>query len=97
MQADQTYLMLFEPNRPDFLQTMTDEERSVMTAHGAHCRELAAQGRVVLLGVCTDGAYGVLVFRAQSPEESRAFFEADPAVRAGIVTPRLHPFQVAMP
>ncbi len=91
------FLMLFKAPREDFIKTMTDEERSVMSAHAEHCKTLAAEGRIVLLGACKDGARGVLVFRAVSEEAAREFFENDPAVKSGIVEPELHPFMVVFP
>lgn len=97
MMETNSYLMLFKPKRADFLSTLTEEELSIMQAHGAHCRELAAKGKVVLLGVCTNGAYGVMVFRAGSEDEARSIFEEDPAVKAGVVLPELHPFVTAIP
>ncbi|WP_243311100.1 YciI family protein [Fundidesulfovibrio agrisoli] len=97
MADTQTFLMLFKAKRENFIATMTPEEQAVMEAHGAHCHALAAQGRVVLLGVCPDGAYGVMVFRAESEEEARRFFDEDPAVQAGVVQPELRPFLTVMP
>lgn len=97
MQDTNTYLMIFRPNRDDFVATMTPEEKGVMGAHVARCQELGAQGKVVLLGVCPDGAYGIMVFRAGSEDEAWRIFDEDPAVKAGIVTPELHPFIVAIP
>ncbi|WP_243359431.1 YciI family protein [Fundidesulfovibrio terrae] len=97
MQDQKTYLMLFKAKRDDFVKTMTAEEKALMEEHAAHCRGLAARDRIVLMGVCPDGAYGVMVFRADSDEEARRFFDEDPAVKAGVVHPELHPFVTVFP
>lgn len=97
MDAKPAFLMLFKAPRENFIQTMTAEERTVMAAHAEHCKTLAAEGRIVLLGACKDGARGVLVFRADSEEAAREFFGNDPAVKSGIVEPELHPFTVILP
>lgn len=90
-------MMVFRPKRDDFIQTMTPEEQAAMSGHVQHCHSLAAEERIVLLGVCQDGAYGILVFRAESEQAARTFFEDDPAVKAGIVHSELHPFNVVLP
>lgn len=44
------YVLHLLPSRPDFAQTMTDEERSIMMSHVAYWTELMNQGKVLAFG-----------------------------------------------
>jgi uncharacterized protein YciI len=88
-----TFLSTLMPKRPDFLATMTPEEQAVMAQHMAYTRTLFDQGKIVLGGAATDGALGIIVWRVDSAEEMQRIYENDPAVKAGIGYPELHPFR----
>ena len=63
------FLSTLRPFRPDFLATMTPEEKAVMGQHQAYTRQLFEQGKIVLGGAGTDGATGVIVWRVDSAEK----------------------------
>ncbi|MDD1666770.1 MAG: YciI family protein [Methanomicrobiales archaeon] len=90
------FITTLRPRRPDFLATMTPEEKAVMGEHAAYTRRLFDEGRIILGGAATDGAIGVIVWRLESAEEARRIFENDPAVRAGIGDAELHPFRIGL-
>ncbi len=90
------YITLLRPKRPDFLTTMTAEEKEVMRRHTAYARELFDKGKIVFGGAATDGAVGILVYLVDSTEEARRLFDNDPAVLAGIGYPELHPFHIGL-
>ena len=54
------------------------------------------QGKIILGGAVTDGAIGIIVWRVDSAEEMQRIYENDPAVKAGIGYPELHPFRIGM-
>ena len=55
--------------------------------HLAHARAAHERGELLLAGALADPADGaVLVFTADGPDVVEAFAEADPYVRAGVVT-----------
>ncbi len=91
-----TYISTMRPKRPDFLASMTPEERAVMEQHFAYVQRLFDQGKLLLGGAATDGAIGVLVYRVDSAEEAQRIFDDDPAVKAGIGHSELHPFRVGL-
>ncbi len=91
-----TYISTMRPKRPDFLASMTPEERAVMEQHFVYVRRLFDQGKLLLGGAATDGAIGVLVLRVDSAEEAQRVFDDDPAVRSGIGHSDLHPFRVGL-
>jgi len=45
-----------EAEAPDFLATMTDQERAIMAQHTAYTQKLFDQGKIVMGGAATDGA-----------------------------------------
>lgn len=90
------FVYIFKPKRERFLETMTPEEMAAMAQHLQYAKELFDAGKIVLGGACTDGAYGIIVFRAESEEEAQGIFNNDPAVRAGIVIAELHPYKIAL-
>jgi uncharacterized protein len=72
-------------NRPDFVATMTPEERATMRAHGAFLHEQLAAGKLVVAGPVFDpaGAFGMGVFEAASLAEVEAILARDPATAIG--------------
>ncbi|NOU92318.1 hypothetical protein GC093_03580 [Paenibacillus sp. LMG 31456] len=88
------FVYMFKPKREDFLQTLSLEEMAAMGAHFEYCNGLHAEGALLMSGACTDGAYGMVVFKADSEEAARRIFENDPVVIANIVDAELHPYKV---
>jgi uncharacterized protein YciI len=74
-----------------------DEETStrVFDGHLAHLAAGHDAGHLIGAGPARDGAtLRGLCLTALSPDEARAWSEADPAVRAGVFTVRVVPWQV---
>jgi uncharacterized protein YciI len=91
-----TYLYMVRLVHPDLLEHTDPEQKRVMEAHFVRLKEGVEQGQVVLAGPCTDGAFGIVIFEAQSEQEAEAYMLADPAVVAGIMTAELHPFRISL-
>lgn len=62
--------------------------------HVNYVLSLLDSGKAVIAGPFTDGGDigGVFVFRAKSPDEAKAWAEADPTVAAGLYTVEMHPW-----
>lgn len=71
--------------RPDFVATLTPEERQVMLAHGKYWAGQMARGKVLVLGPVNDpkGNWGLGVMRVDSEEELLALQAEDPAILSG--------------
>jgi uncharacterized protein YciI len=80
------FLCRLVPGRPDFMQTMSAEERAVMQAHVAYWTDKVGTGNALLFGPVADpaGGYGIGVIRVASMVEMEALRDADPAMRANI-------------
>jgi uncharacterized protein YciI len=90
------FLFTMRPKRPDFLTTMTMNEKTAMEQHFAYTEKLFDQGMIMVGGAATDGTIGIIILRADSADEARQIYEHDPAVIAGIGNTELHPFRLGL-
>lgn len=69
------------PSRPDFAQTMTDEERTIMMQHVGYWTELMNKGKVLAFGPVMDpkGIYGLGIVAVDDVKEVEDFIANDPA------------------
>jgi len=70
------------------LLTIIDQELNakVRPAHLDYLDKLYKENKVVMAGPFTDKKGGMVIYRADSPEEARALAEADPVVAEGART-----------
>lgn len=73
------------PHRPDFPANMTPEEGAVMLRHAAFLGEQLGQGTLVVAGPVFDprGAFGMVVFEAESLAAVQSLLADDPANAIG--------------
>lgn len=71
------FALKLNPSRPDFAQTMTGEERSVMQEHLAYWQDLMNKGKVVVFGPVLDPkavyGFGVVLCRPRAGSEGFYF------------------------
>ena len=69
------------PPRPDFAQTMTDEERDIMMQHLAYWTDYMHKGVVLVFGPVLDpkGIYGLGVIAVNDEEQLNDLITNDPA------------------
>jgi len=69
--------------RPDFAQTMTAEERSIMQQHVGYWTDLMNKGKVVIFGPVIDPKqiYGLGIISVDSEQEVKDFIANDPAAK----------------
>jgi uncharacterized protein YciI len=82
--------------RPELLERLSPEQEAIMEKHFLRLKEGVADGKVVLAGPCTDGAFGIVVFQAESQENAAAYMNGDPAVEGGLMSAELHPFRISL-
>ncbi len=94
------FLYRIVPVRADMLVTgPTEHEMQVMGAHFAHLQKLAADGVVLMAGrtlVAGPDTFGIVVFKAASPDEAEAAMRSDPAIAQGVMQGELFPYRVAV-
>jgi uncharacterized protein len=71
------------PSRPDFAQTMTEEERAIMMKHVAYWTEIMNQGKVLAFGPVLDPSevYGLAIVSVDDEQEVKEFIANDPAAK----------------
>jgi uncharacterized protein YciI len=74
----------------------TPERIELQRQHIAHLQGMHKAGRLLIAGPLLDDGRirGLLVYKAASLEEARAWAEADPAVKAGRLKVEMHPWMV---
>lgn len=75
------YVLYLLPSRPDFAQTMNEEEREIMMKHVGYWTELMNQGKVVAFGPVLDPKeiYGLGIISVSGEDEVKEFIANDPA------------------
>jgi uncharacterized protein YciI len=68
--------------RPDFVQTMSDDEKRVMKAHGDYLQSLAEVGSIVCHGPVDDprGGWGLSIFNVERKDDVERLTGADPII-----------------
>ena len=74
----------------------TPERLELHKQHLAHMAKMHKEGRLLIAGPLLDEGTirGLVVYKAASIEEARAFAEADPAVQAGRLKIEMHPWML---
>ena len=77
------FVLYLLPSRPDFAQTMTDEERAVMMKHVGYWTEMMNEGKVLAFGPVMDPkeVYGLGIVSVQDEQEVKDLIANDPAAK----------------
>ena len=75
------FALKLNPSRPDFAQTMSDKERSIMQQHAAYWKEYMDKGKVIVFGPVLDpnAVYGFGILSVDDEQEVKDFIACDPA------------------
>jgi uncharacterized protein YciI len=70
--------------RPTFPQDMSAQEREIMMAHVAYCRELLDSGKALIFGPVADpaGVWGLGVLQLPDDADPQAIIANDPVTKA---------------
>lgn len=78
----------------------TPEDQRIVGAHFRRLQQLTADGVIVLAGRTMQPldhrTLGLVIFEASTEAEARRIAEDDPAVKGGVMTVELFPYQVAL-
>ncbi len=80
-----TYVLRLIAPRPNFAQTITEDERAIMNRHAAHWRSYLERGDMVVFGpiLTDDDSYGLAVVETDDEQALREFAAQDPVVTTG--------------
>jgi uncharacterized protein len=91
------YVLYLIPRRPDFAQTMTPEERTIMMQHIGYWTNLMNQGMVLVFGPVMDPkeTYGIGIVVVDNEAQLLEFMNNDPA--ASINKYEYYPMRAVVP
>lgn len=90
------FVYLIRPVRDGFIETMSEEEGVVMGRHFQYLKDLLSAEKLVMAGPCLDGAFGIVVYRAETIDAAREIMDHDPAVMNGLMSAELHPYRISL-
>ncbi|GHO49578.1 YciI family protein [Ktedonospora formicarum] len=95
MAEQTTFICMIRPKRPGFLEELLPEEQEAMAAHVAYLNTLVKERKFYLIGPCTDRAFGISIFEAESLEVARDLMAHDPVVQRGVMHFEVHPYYIS--
>jgi uncharacterized protein YciI len=92
-----TYVVGFLEKGPNWTPEVTEETKKIQEGHMANIQRMAATGKLAVAGPFMDGGdlRGMLIFKETTLEEAKKMADADPAIQAGRLALRLHPWFAA--
>ncbi|MYL32291.1 hypothetical protein GLW08_05910 [Pontibacillus yanchengensis] len=67
-----------------------------MDRHFKYLNGMLSEGNLIKAGPCLDGAFGIVVFRAESEGMVNRVMESDPFVEEGVMTGEVNPYRVSL-
>src|SRR6266542_2662454 len=79
---------------PAWVSTKEQERNQIRQQHLANVLSLLDSGKAVIAGPFGDNTdlVGIFILRASSTAEAKGWVDADPAVKAGLMVPEMHPW-----
>ena len=77
----------------------TKSDQEAVGRHFQRLQEAAGRGQVILAGRTQEpgkDTFGLVIFEVDDEAAAREFMETDPAVVAGAMTAKLHPYAVSV-
>jgi uncharacterized protein YciI len=92
------YLFKFVPHKPNFMVTMTDDERAIVYEHVAYWQQFTDNGTAVMFGPVDDpaGGWGVAIVETDDETLPAAIRADDPVVLADLGPVDIYPIPNAI-
>lgn len=91
-----TFVYLTRPTKPNFLNSISENDKEVLSEHFEYLQNALNSKQLVLAGPCTDAAFGIVIFESESAEAANLFMKNDPAIKAGIFSGELRPYRISL-
>jgi uncharacterized protein YciI len=94
----QHFLIMLKPGRVGFVDAPTAAEQKTVAEHFAYLKKLVGEGKVILGGPSINGdkTFGLVLLEVDSQAEASAVMQADPCIKAGVMTGEVLPFNLAL-
>jgi len=88
------YVVGFLHKGPKWTAESTEETKKIQQGHMANISKMAATGKLIVAGPFTDNGdlRGMFIFKEVTMDQARKMVDADPAIQAGRMVVRLHPW-----
>ena len=94
------FLYLLKPARLGMVtEGPTPTESEAVSRHFAYLTDLTNKGVMILVGRTQnndESTLGIAIFEAGDESAARNIMENDPAVKGGVMTAELYPYQIAL-
>ncbi len=94
------FLYLLKPARLGMVtEGPTPTESETVSRHFAYLTDLTNKGVMILVGRTQnndESTLGIAIFEAEDESTARNIMENDPAVKGGVMTAELYPYQIAL-
>lgn len=79
---------------PKWTEAQTPESQKILHQHLVNMLTMLGSGKAVVAGPVGDDTDlgGIFILRSSSAEEAKTWVDADPAVKAGLYVPEMHPW-----
>ena len=79
---------------PKWVSTSNEERTVILQQHLQYAVSLLSSGREVIAGPFSEGTdlFGIFILRAITIAEAKSWIDDDPAVKAGLMVPEIHPW-----
>ncbi|EDL65632.1 YciI family protein [Bacillus sp. SG-1] len=77
----------------------TEKENEIVSQHFGYLQEMLNGKKLILAGKTKgldESTFGIVIFESDSDEEALSIMNGDPAVKEGVMTAELFPYQVAL-
>ncbi|MFX0183748.1 MAG: YciI family protein [Candidatus Hodarchaeota archaeon] len=88
--------MVVIKGRPNFPNTMAEEEEKIMKNHFEYLKRLLVQDKLIMAGPTLDDSGGYIILNTTSEDIAQDIMSKDPSVSSGIMKPIFHPFRVSL-
>ena len=93
------YIYVLRPSRPEMLTAgPTEREAVVIGEHAAYLVDLTSRNILLMAGrtqTIGPDTMGLAIIQAPSEAEAAEIMKNDPAVKHGVMTATLHPYEIA--
>ncbi|WP_372364959.1 YciI family protein [Candidatus Uabimicrobium sp. HlEnr_7] len=92
----QTYLIMYKPQRENFINSLTKKEEQVLGEHFAYLQNLLAEKKLLMAGPCEDGSLGIAIIEVESQELAQKIMNNDPCVKQQVFSAEVKEFRLSL-
>jgi uncharacterized protein YciI len=96
MRGKQLFLLTLSPSRPNFIETLTEDEKEKISEHFEYFKLLMEKDVLFMAGRTDSASLGLGMLFAKNHTEALNIVKADPAIIAGVFYYNIETFSIAL-